>query len=801
MLLISGSKILPTTPRFYHSPLRRAMKQQSERLEIPNPKFQAPNKRQLSISKPRESFIGGLRAIEIWDLWFAWSLGNLGFSRLGIYGKRSKMKGMPAVATAPTIRREIADDHVCVLTFDRPNSGANIFDAATLDELNEHLDVIEKDAALRGLIIASAKKSIFVAGADLKTLLQAAKTGEIRGFIERGQQVFNRLADLRIPTVAAIHGASAGGGFEVALACDYRVASDDPATRIGLPETTLGLLPAWGGCTRLPRLIGAARAAEVILKGKLYSAQEALTVGLVDEIAPRDQLVDHAREKLRAGKRKLDGGAPARPDSQEIRPPKPSGNPAPERAYEIITKTLSISPEQSLRLELDGIVDLGKSEAAQNLIRNFFLAEKYKKGTSRTPPGKIVHAAVIGAGVMGSGIAQWLSSRGVTVILRDIAREQIEHGLANIEKIYADAVKRGLMTEEKARQGRARICGSTAPMELRDVQFVIEAASEKLTVKKEVFRELAMEAGPKTIIATNTSALPVSELADVTVAPERVIGLHFFNPVSRMKLVEAVVARETSDETRDRSLAFVRQIGKVPVIVRDSPGFLVNRVLFPYLLDAAELFESGLDAERIDGALVQWGMPMGPLRLIDEIGVDISVDIAQTLQKTYGQRDHVPTILLWLRDQQMLGRKTAAGFYKYQGKTQSVNERLTQWRRGLHGEPEGPEGPNIPPDWHRDPRLQMNEEQLVHRVILLMVNEAARCVEEKLVDSPEDADYGMILGTGFAPFRGGPLRFAQHFGLKNTVNELERLARTEEKFTPCEILKEHARDGTKFYED
>ncbi|PYK28887.1 MAG: hypothetical protein DME59_01390 [Verrucomicrobia bacterium] len=711
------------------------------------------------------------------------------------------MKGMPVVGTVPMIRRETGDDYICVLTLDRPNFGANIFDDATLEELNEHLDAIQKDASLHGLIIASAKKSIFVAGADLKTLLQGAKTGEMRGFIERGQQVFSRLVDLGIPTVAAIHGASAGGGYEVALACDYRVASDDPATRIGLPETSLGLLPAWGGCTRLPRVIGAEKAAEVILKGKLYSAQEALKLGLVDEIAPRDQLLDRAREKLRAGKRKIDRRAPATPSSQELSPPKQRGNPAPERAYEIINKTLSISPEESFHMELDAIVDLGKSESAQNLIRNFFLAEKYKKGKSRTPPEKIVHAAVIGAGVMGSGIAQWLSSRGVTVILRDVAREQIDRGLGNIEKIYGDAVKRGLMTEEKAKQGRARICGSTAPMELRDVQFVIEATSEKMEIKKEVFRELAMEAGPRTIIATNTSALPVSELADVTVSPEHVIGLHFFNPVSRMKLVEVVIAKQTSDETRDRSLAFARQIGKLPVIVRDSPGFLVNRVLFPYLFDAAELFESGVDAKRIDRALVEWGMPMGPLRLIDEIGVDITIDIGNTLEKAYGQRDHVPTVLLWLRDQQMLGRKTGAGFYKYGGKTQAPNDSLVKWRRGLHGEPEGAEGPNIPPDKHRDPRLRFNEEKLTHRLILLTVNEAARCVEEGVVDSPEDADYGMILGTGFAPFRGGPLRFAEHFGVKRTVEELERLARTEKKFTPCEILKKHARDGTKFYED
>ena len=693
---------------------------------------------------------------------------------------------MPAVATGPMIRREIGDDHVCQLVFDRPESGANIFDAATLDELNEHLDSVENDASLRGLIIASAKKSIFVAGADLKTLLQQAQSGDMRAFIAHGQRVLNRLAELKIPTVAAIRGASAGGGYEVTLACDYRMASDDPATRIGLPETTLGLIPAWGGCTRLPRLIGAEKAVEVIVKGKLYSAQEALKLGLVDGVAPREKLLELARKKLRDGKRKLEGRAPATPASQELSPPKQRGNAA-ERAWEIISKTLSISPDESLRMELDAIVDLGKSESTQNLIRNFFLAEKYKKGTSKAAAEKVVHAAVIGAGVMGSGIAQWLSSRGVTVILRDIAREQVDRGLANIEKTYADAVKRGLMTEEKAKSGRARIVASTAPMELRDVQFIVEAASEKFETKKEIFRELGMQAGPKTIVATNTSALPVGRLADTTVSPEHVIGLHFFNPVSRMKLVEVVIAKQTSDDTRDRSLAFVRQIGKLPVIVRDSPGFLVNRVLFPYLLDAAELFESGADAARIDNALVQWGMPMGPLRLIDEIGVDITIDIGNTLETAYGRRDHVSSVLLWLRDGKMLGRKAGAGFYKYEGKAQTPNESLAQWRRALHGQAEGAEGPN--------------EEGLARRLIFLMVNEAARCVEEKVVRSPEDADYGMILGTGFAPFRGGPLRFAEHFGLKKVVDEMERLAETEEKFLPCEILKKHARDGTKFYEN
>jgi 3-hydroxyacyl-CoA dehydrogenase/enoyl-CoA hydratase/3-hydroxybutyryl-CoA epimerase len=682
---------------------------------------------------------------------------------------------MPAAASLCLIQREIGNDRVCVLTFDRPESGANIFDAPTMRELGEHVDAIERDDSLRGLIIASAKKSIFIAGADLKTLLKQAPTGEMRDFIAEGQHVFNRIAALKIPTLAAIHGACAGGGYEVTLACDWRVASDDTATRIGLPETTLGLIPAWGGSTRLPRLIGENNAAEVILTGKLYSASEALKLGLVDEVASREHLLDAARKKLSAGKRP----EPKVPAAQAKTPPPSDPKSARARALGVITTGATNAVDESLKLELDAIVDLGKTESTQNLIRNFFLAEKYKKGTSSKKFEKVAHAAVIGAGVMGAGIAQWLSSRGVTVILRDVNRDLCDRALANIEKTYNDAVKRGLMTDDKAKQGRARIVASTAPMELRDVQFIIEAASEKIDIKKEIFCTLSMQAGPKTIVATNTSALPVSELADCTISPDRVIGLHFFNPVSRMKLVEVVVAKETAEETRARALAFTRQVGKLPVVVRDSPGFLVNRVLFPYLLDAAALFEAGVDAEKIDNALLRWGMPMGPLRLIDEIGIDVTVDIAATLEKAYGKRDRAPEILNRMREAGLLGRKSGGGFYEYAGKTQAPNESLAKWRRG--------------------DALKLDVD-LASRLMFLMVNEAARCIEEKVVETPEDADYGMILGTGFAPHRGGPLRFAEHFGLNKIVEEMERLAQSDDKFVPAEILKNHARDGTKFYE-
>lgn len=702
----------------------------------------------------------------------------------------------PAVSL---IRREIADDGVCVLIFDRPESGANIFDASTLQDLSGHLDFIEKQAGLKGVILTSAKKSIFIAGADLQTLLRQAQAGQMRAFIAEGQRVFNRLAALKIPTVAAIHGACAGGGYEITLACDHRIASDAPATRIGLPETTLGLVPAWGGATRLPRLIGPEKAAEVILKGKLYAAPDALKLGLVDEVVAQDQLLEAAKAALRK-QGPPEGRASARPNSAAgaatpIEAPR-SQNPAPARAAKIINQSLTGSVDESLARELDAIVELGETESTRNLIRNFFLADRYRKGTSKAPAEKFTHAAIIGAGVMGSGIAQWLSSRGVSVILRDVSIDVLDRGLANIEKTYGEAVKRGLMSEEKAKRGRSCIVASANPGPLREVQIVIEAASEKLEIKKAIFHDLDSKIDDTDILATNTSALSIGALAAQTKHPGRVIGLHFFNPVNRMKLIEVVIGRQTSDETKERALAFARQIGKVPVVVRDSPGFLVNRVLFPYLLDAAELFEQGVDAKKIDAALVEWGMPMGPLRLIDEIGVDITVDIAATLEKALGGRARPPAILQKMLDAGMLGRKTGSGFYKYEGKEQAPNEAIEGWRSVIAGIVDPGSRQIDAADDGPGSAIPATTDDLALRLVYLMVNEAARCLAEGVVASPEDADYGMILGTGFAPLRGGPLRFADHFGIAEMVRAGDRHGG---KFQPSDLLRQHAEKGTKFY--
>jgi len=456
-----------------------------------------------------------------------------------------------------TIQRTIRDDGICVLTFDRDGSSANIFDRATLDELSAHLDAIEADPALKGLVLVSAKRAIFIAGLDLKSIGEQASPIQVREIIELGQRSFNRLAALRIPTVAAIHGAAVGGGYEIALACDYRIASPDRATKIGLPETKIGLLPAWGGSTRLPRLIGVPKALDIIIGGKTVPSALAKKRGMIDDIVPAENLVMAAVKKILQGK-------PHRPGrwltnnplaiaviTSRLRPQllkRTRGHyPAILKAFQVVTQGIGKPVEASLAMERDGILDLVQGDACRNLLRIFFLQERAKKRSVTDAPVKAVGwSAVIGAGVMGAGIAQWLSARGVPVILRDVNTEQVARGMGGIAKIYRDGVKRHALSEREARDGIDRVYPAPDEVSLRNVDLVIEAAVENLELKKKIFQRLDALAGEDTVLATNTSALPISELAAGTHRPERVLGLHFFNPVHRMQLVEIVAARQTS---------------------------------------------------------------------------------------------------------------------------------------------------------------------------------------------------------------------------------------------------------------
>jgi 3-hydroxyacyl-CoA dehydrogenase / enoyl-CoA hydratase / 3-hydroxybutyryl-CoA epimerase len=709
------------------------------------------------------------------------------------------VKESPRMAAA--IRREITDDQICILTFDRPDSTANIFDRATLEELAEHLDFIGKNNALRGLILISAKKSIFIAGADLHSMSQFTDPADLDSLIRLGQRTFDQLETLSIPTIAAIHGACVGGGYEICLACDYRIASSDRATKIGLPETQLGILPAWGGSTRLPRLIGLPKALDIILGGKTVAAKHALKLGMIDEVIHKEYLLDYARGLVaKRGNRLMRRRKPlltrlvntrlaARLITKRVQPQlhkKTGGHyPALPRALEVATEGISRSVAGSLDLERRAILDLSEDEASKNLIRLFFLQERAKKLTAGTGVGKWAakRVAVIGAGVMGAGIAQWTASRDVQVVLRDINAEQVAKGMTTIAKLFAEGTKRRVFTPVEARAAMDRISPVAAEAPLRNADVVIEAAVEKMDLKKQIFSKLDDLAGANTILATNTSALSVSELAATTRHPERVIGIHFFNPVHRMQLVEVVVGHQTSPEVVNRAVKFVQQIGKLPVVVKDSPGFLVNRILMPYLIEAGQLFENGASTENIDQAMLEFGMPMGPLRLIDEVGVDVANHVAETIAENFAARLRTPGLLGAMMQDSLLGRKSGKGFYLHdkRSKGSAVNADAERFKKGASA-------------------AALTRDELRMRMVLLMVNEAARCLEEGIVGEAADVDFGMVMGTGFAPFRGGPLRYADSAGVPQLVEEMYKLAaKGERQFAPCALLEKMAAQQDKFY--
>ena len=686
-----------------------------------------------------------------------------------------------------TIHREMLDDGTCVLTFDRPDSPVNIFDVPTLKELDAQLGEL---GSARALILTSAKKSVFVAGADIHLFSQMSP-GELAAFVELGQAVFNRLAALRIPTVAAIHGACVGGGYEVALACDWRVASPDAVTKIGLPETKLGILPAWGGSTRLPRLIGVPDALDVILGGKTVAASHALKLGMIDEIAPRDALIRAALVLAERGKhpRSLTHSAPvnaavsavvahkARTDVKR----KTRGNyPAVDKALDVILHGSGAWDEAtSLARERAAVAELVKLETTRNLIRVFFLQEHAKK--SAAPVGKrIERAAVIGAGVMGAGIAQWLATRGLRVVLRDVAPARVAAGMAGIAKLFADGVRAHALTEHEARTAMDRLTPAAAEVPLHGAEIVIEAAVEKMAVKKAIFQRLDELTRKDAILATNTSALSITELAAATRHPERVVGIHFFNPVHKMQLVEVVTGDATAPEVSARAVQFIQRIGKLPVVVRDRPGFLVNRILLPYLVEAGEMFAAGADPVAIDDAMLDFGMPMGPLRLADEVGLDVAADVAATLASAFPKRMHMPAILSKMIEAKMLGKKSGAGFYRHApGDDPVVNPAALALR---------PSG-TTPAD-------------VSERLALLMVNEAAACLGESVAASAGDIDLAMVMGTGWAPFRGGPLRYADSLGAQRVFDTLSQLAETAgPHFAPCARIAELARTGGRFHEN
>lgn len=663
-------------------------------------------------------------------------------------------------------------DNVATLTFDRTGSAANVFDRPTLEELDGHLAALESHAGLRGVILNSAKDKIFIVGADLHSFVSSPDPDALAGIIDLGHRVFTRLSRLPVPTVAAIHGACLGGGCELVLACDWRVATDGKPTKIGLPETQLGILPAWGGSVRLPRLIGLPAALGLILAGKQLVAAQARKLGLINDVAHPEYLADTARALLARGKRPPPPFRPlhlplvrdlvATKARHDVMAKTHGHYPAPLKALEVCTAALGQSIDAALGLEKAAFLELIRTPECASLLNIFFQQDRAKKlsvpaGTAR-PVRKV---AVVGAGVMGAGIAQWTSARGLPVVLRDVAPDALAKGLRTIESVYREAAKRRIFTPAEATAGMDRITPAHAPVPLGDVDLVVEAAVEKLDAKRAIFADLESRVRADTVLSTNTSALSIDAIAQKLAHPGRVIGLHFFNPVHRMQLVEIVRGPRTDDDTVATTLAFAHRLGKLPVIVKDSPGFLVNRVLLPGLVEAVRLVAAGHSIAAIDKALLDFGLPMGPLRLADEVGLDVALHVANDLA---ARLPHLPApdpLLTKMVADGHLGKKSGHGFYDHTAH-QPINLGLP---------------PPTPVDY-------------VDRIVLVQVNEAARCLAEQVAASADDLDFAMILGTGWAPFRGGPLRHADSLGVPEIVRRLEALAASDgAHFAPCDHLK------------
>lgn len=650
--------------------------------------------------------------------------------------------------------KEVDPDGICWLTFDTPESPANVWNADTLDELDGHIEELHRDSSVRALVIRSAKERVFVAGADLKKVGQLSGEG-LHELLGLGQDVFNHLESLRIPKVAAIHGACLGGGFEVTLACDWRIATDHDSTRLGLPEVMLGLIPGWGGCTRLSRLIGLPKAMDLILRGKTLKASSAKHFGLVHHVVAPENLDMLARQlalKPTSVRHHHFHFTQVWPTPQILRvkaktmlrakfPWMRHMDSAPMMAVDVITRGATTTFEKSLALEQAAIRKLAISETTKRLIEVFFQREAASKKLPPTlstqPVRKITNAAVIGAGVMGSGIGYTLASKGTRVLITDVAVEALAKGHGSIHKLLHSGLKHHAISEKQARDLGDRISLTSERVPLKRMDLIIEAVVENMNVKKKLLADLADRSGPKTILATNTSALSVTEMAKAVPNPGRFLGLHFFNPAHLMQLVEVIVHDQTAPDVIASAMRFMQSIGKVPILVKDSPGFVVNRILMPYMLEAVRLAEMMRDPWELDEAMVEFGMPMGPLRLLDEVGFDIALHVEHTMRAAFDGRLPQSSLLTKMEALGMLGHKIGKGFYIDHDK-----------KGALH-----PNRDILALTFPKEAPLFKNHEAMANHLHSFMRTEAALCLAEGVAASAQDIELAMILGAGHPPFR------------------------------------------------
>ena len=691
------------------------------------------------------------------------------------------------------IRMTRDSDGIVTVWFDQPGKSVNSITGQFVTELTEVVDELERNTP-RGVIFASAKDS-FIVGGDLFEI-SAMDAERITRFLTQGQGLYSRIESLSCPTAAAINGDCLGGGFELALACKYRVAADDGSISIGLPEVKIGILPGWGGTVRLPRLIGLRKALPLLLAGKTMPPKKARKLGMIDETIRPDALLAAAKRMILSGMHRPKLGlidrmiatrflrhrvlASAKAKLMAMT----HGNyPAPLKVLEITRANFDRGPAAGMEAERVSLRDLMDAESCHNLMRLFFLRHASKKAIGkqlRAKPLDVKYAAVIGGGTMGAGIVHGLVRAGIQVRLIEVNAKAASAALGRVRKMLDDDIAAGRLSALEGRHAFNRVSPTTEWTGLHLADVVIEAVAETIEIKREVFARLDRLTRPDAVLATNTSSLSVTAMAQSATRPNRVVGMHFFNPVPKMPLVEIVRTPHSDDASLATAAALAGRMGKTTVLVNDAPGFLVNRVLIPYLAEALVLAQEGASIPGVDDAMKRWGMPMGPFELLDEIGLDIAAHVLNSLGRHMDPPLMVPPAVEEALKHGWLGKKSGRGFYVYDGKRKTAkpmpNDELAQLLGGNR-------------------RSATTAEEIQWRLILPMINEAARLLDEGVTDSADMVDLATVLGLGFAPFRGGLARFADAVEIERVVEKLEEMsAKHGVRFAPSEPLVRLARE-------
>jgi 3-hydroxyacyl-CoA dehydrogenase/enoyl-CoA hydratase/3-hydroxybutyryl-CoA epimerase/enoyl-CoA isomerase len=700
---------------------------------------------------------------------------------------------------------EERSDGIGLLTLDLPDKKVNTLGQAILMELGGLLSQLKRRTDLRGLLFRSGKPGQFIAGADLKELgaLAYANKEQVGQAVTMGHQLYGLVEKLPFPTVALVDGNCMGGGTELILAMDDRIVSNAAHTKIALPETKLGIIPGWGGTQRLPRLIGL-NAIEMICTGEPVGAKKAVELGLAFDAVPAEKLVDEGVRRInelvetgewKSLREKHQGPLGLTPDQHAfafataegaLRMKTKGQYPAPLVALKAIRDGCNLTLEEGLKVERDAALEVMGSPISANLIAVFFMQNRLARDPGVDHPELIpepIHrVGVIGSGMMGAGIATAHARSGLPTAMVDVDESRLADGLRRASEVVTGRIKIGRATTEELAKMLGLLSTSTSSNILADREIIIEAITENESAKAATFRELAKVMKPGAILASNTSTISITRLAESSPEPSRFIGMHFFNPVDRMELVEVIRGMKTSDETVASVVALAKSIRKTPIVVKDCAGFLVNRVLLPYMNESLQLLQEGVPMDAIDEASTKFGMPMGPITLHDLIGIDTAAYAGRVMIEAYPDRTVPTRLLLDMVKSGRLGQKSGAGFRKHSGKKVEADPAFASIL-----------------EKHKTGERSMGQDEITDRLFLPMLLEATRVLEEGIVREPADVDMGLILGIGFPPFKGGILRWADSVGASKIVERLENFQSLGKRYEPTETLLRHASKGELFY--